>query len=123
MIKYSDFHLRPNRDHKFMIIKDIKYKDLEIKRGFTSNGGNIPRIFWSIFPPNETTLLPIYIIHDYLCDLKQYKKADKYLLQVGKELSISPLKLYIIYFSVRLYHIIRYDFPSKIKFILNKIKK
>ena len=118
-MKYSEINLRPLRNHKFMVLKDIYYKDLIIEKGFRSDGGSVPRIFWSLFPPNETTMLPLYIVHDYLCDLEQYDKADKYLLQLGKELSIKKIKLYTVYFSVRLYHLVRYKIFKKNK----KIKK
>lgn len=107
-LKYSNFILQPLKNHRYKIIEDIKFKDIVVPKGYRTNGGNVPRVFWFFLPPNESTFLPVYCIHDYLCDLKQYKKADKYLLEAGKELDTPKFKLYIIYFTVRLYHIIRY---------------
>ena len=119
-IRYSDFVLQPMRNHRFKVLKEIKYKDIVVPVGYKTNGGNVPRIFWSFLPPNETTFLPLYCVHDYLCDLQEYKKADDYLLALGKELYTPRFKLYIIYFSVRIYHILRYSLP---KHIINFIKK
>jgi len=88
MLKYSDFWLQPLRNHKFKLIKDVKYKNLIIPKNFRTDGASVPRLFWSIFPPNRTDYLPCAIIHDYLCDKEEYKKADKYFDECLKEIKI-----------------------------------
>ena len=50
---------------------------VEVPKGYKTNGANIPRIFWSIFPPNSPEYLSAVIAHDYLCDKSSYKLADE----------------------------------------------
>jgi len=109
MIRYSDFKVYPMRNHRYKIIEDIQYYNVIVPKGYKTNGGNIPRLFWSILPPNDSEMLPLYIIHDYLCDLEQYKKADTYLYKVGLDLKVSKWKLKLVYYAIRLYHKIRYN--------------
>jgi len=109
MLKYSDFVVNPMRNHRYKVVKDLYFLDIKVPKGYKTNGGNIPRIFWSILPPNDSEMLPLYIIHDYLCDLENYKKADEYLLIAGKELHVSKWKLKIIHLAVRIWHKIRYN--------------
>jgi len=120
MIRYSDFVFHPLKDNRVQLVKEVKYKDITIPKGYKSDGASIPYIA-KIFNIARFRMdyLPCAIIHDYLCDLEQYDKADKYLLQLGKELSIKKIKLYTVYFSVRLYHLVRYKIFKKNK----KIKK
>ena len=108
MLKYSDFVLQPLKEHKFKVLKSITYKDIVIPAGFRSDGASVPRIFWSIFPPNRTDYLPCAIIHDYLCDLEEYKKADIYFCDCLKELQVDKFSRKIMYNAVRLYHKIEY---------------
>jgi len=107
-IKYSDFKIHPLKQHKYVVLEEIKYKDIVIPVGFRTNGGNIPRIFWSILPPNDSEMLPLYIVHDYLCDKEEYKKADEYLENLGKELWVTPWKLKVVLWAVKSYHKIKY---------------
>jgi len=108
-IKYNDFKVQPLRDQKYKVLQNICYKDIVVPAGYRTNGGNIPRLFWSILPPNDSEMLPLYIIHDYLCDREQYKKADEYLYSAGIELNVTKWKLKAVYYAVRLYHKIKYN--------------
>ena len=106
--KYSDVILQPLKSHKFKVVKPIKYKDLLIPFGFRTDGASVPRIFWSFFPPNRTDYLPCAIIHDYLCDLGEYRKADERFKQCLEELRVDRFSRVIMYLAVRLYHKIKY---------------
>ena len=107
-MKYNDINLQPLKNHKFKVVKEFTFKDEIIPTGFTSNGANVPRIFWSIFPPNRTDYLPCAILHDYLCDKKEFKKADEHFKACLECLNVSKFTRYIMYYAVRIYHIIRY---------------
>lgn len=109
MLKYSDVNLQPLKSHKFKVVKPFKFKDIEIPKGFTADGASVPRIFWSLFPPNRTDYLPCAIIHDFLCDLGEYKKADEYFKECLEHLRVSWIAKKVMYYAVRLYHIIRYQ--------------
>lgn len=112
MLKYSDFLLQPMRNFKFKVMKEIKFKDITIPVGFTSDGASVPRPFWVVFPPNRTDYLPCAIIHDFLCDLEEYDKADLYFLDCMNSLHIRPTTKYPIIYSVRVYHFLRYKLPE-----------
>ena len=108
MIRYSDFIVQPMRNQRYKVLENIIYKDIIVPAGYRTNGGNVPRLLWSILPPNDSEMLPLYLVHDYLCDLELYNKADKYLFQLGLELNVSKWKLKYVYNAVKLYHKIKY---------------
>ena len=106
MMKYCDICVTPLGNHTFLVIKDIYYKDIIITKGYPTNGANIPRIFWSIIPPNDSNILPAVIVHDYLCDNGLFTKADEYFKDIMFELGVNPIKTYTMYFSVRLFTLV-----------------
>ena len=107
-MKYSDVILQPLKEHKFKVVKPFRFKDIVIPFGFKTDGASVPRLFWSLFPPNRTDYLPCAIIHDYLCDKGEYKKADKCFKECLKELEVDKFSRTIMYLAVRLYHKIKY---------------
>ena len=107
-MKYSDINLQPLKEHKFRVVRDIKYKDIVIPKGFKTDGASVPRLFWFIFPPNRTDYLPCAIIHDYLCDKGEYKKADKYFKECLNTLKVNFFSKICLYSAVRVYHYIKY---------------
>ena len=107
-LKYSDVKLQPLKSHKFKVIEPFRYKDIKIQKGFRTDGASVPRLFWSIFPPNRTDYLPCAIIHDYLCDKEEYRKADKYFKECLEELKVDKFSRIIMYYAVRIYHKLRY---------------
>ena len=107
-LKYSDFYLQPLKNHKFKLVEEVWFKDIVIPKGFRTDGASVPRLFWFIFPPNRTDYLPCAIIHDYLCDKGEYRKADEYFKECLKELKVNKLTRTIMYLVVRIYHLIKY---------------
>jgi len=107
-LRYSDFKLQPLRNHKFKLLEPVRYKDIEIPKNFRTDGASVPRIFWSIFPPNRTDYLPCAVIHDYLCDKGEYKKADEYFRECLKEIRVSKVTRCLFYYAVRIYHKLKY---------------
>ena len=108
MLKYSDVILQPLKDHKLKVRNPFVFKNIKIPEGFITDGASVPRIFWAIFPPNRTDYLPCAIVHDFLCDKGDYKKADRCFLNCLRQLAVGKLTTYIMYCAVRLYHLIRY---------------
>lgn len=100
--------LKPFDKDKFKLVQEYKYKDINIPAGFKTNGANIPRIFWSIFPPNSPEYLSAVVVHDFLCEKEEYKKADLYFKEMLLSLKVSKWKIFVLYGAVRLYHKIRY---------------
>lgn len=81
---------------------------VEVPKGYKTNGANVPRIFWSIFPPNSPEYLSAVVVHDYLCDKSSYKLADEILKEMMGVLGVAKWKVYAFYFACRLYHKIKY---------------
>jgi len=108
MIRYSDFKLQPLRNHKFKLLEPVRYKNVLVPKNFKTDGASVPRVFWWLFPPNRTDYLPCAIIHDYLCDLGAYKKADECFKHCLKDIAIPKWQRWIMYHAVVLYHSIRY---------------
>ena len=66
----------------WIVVKDILHKDLLIPKGYFTNGANIPRLLWRLIPPNDPMIFPGVVIHDFLCDRHEYKKADTYFEEI-----------------------------------------
>lgn len=81
---------------------------VEVPKGYKTNGANIPRIFWSIFPPNSPEYLSAVIAHDYLCDAKLYALADEALRHIMANLGVAKWKIYCFYYACRVWHKLRY---------------
>jgi hypothetical protein len=105
---YSQVIVQPLKGDKYKLLEDLQYKTILVPKGYETNGANIPRLFWAIYPPNKSDFLPAVIIHDYLCDKEEYKKADDLFEECLKELGIKSFDLSVLVKSVRIYHKIKY---------------
>ena len=101
---YKQVKLSPLPDKKFIVLEDIKYKEVVVSKGYKTNGADVPRIFWSFYPPNNPDYLPAVIIHDYMCDMGQYEKGDLYFREILREIGISSLSVFILYYGVKIAH-------------------
>lgn len=104
--------LTPFDKHRFKVVEDYRYKNILIPAGFVTNGANIPRIFWSMFPPNKPEYLCASVVHDYLCEQTNKEdellKADEVLCEMMLKLGCSKFKSYLFMYACKLYHIVRY---------------
>ncbi|MBE3607066.1 DUF1353 domain-containing protein [Campylobacter sp. RM13119] len=100
--------LKPYDKDKFELVEDYAYGDIMVPKGYKTDGANVPRIFWSIFPPNSPEYLSAIVIHDYLCDRKEYFLADRMLKRMMKALGVAEWKIWCFYTACRLYHKIKY---------------
>lgn len=107
-MKYSDIQVSPIKDNKYKVLTDIVYKDIIVPTGYRTNGADIPRIFWSFYPPNRSDYLPAVIVHDYLCDLELYGKADKYFEEIMELMHIKKSTRLIMVGAAKLFHRIMY---------------
>lgn len=76
--------LKPYSKDRFELVEECRYKDIIVNVGYQTNGANIPRIFWSLFPPNSPEYLSAVVVHDYMCAKKKiygYELADKLFYQ------------------------------------------
>jgi hypothetical protein len=95
-------------NYSYRIVEDFSYKDITVPAGYITNGADIPRLFWSITPPNRSDIMEAVVIHDYLCDKELYDKADRYFLEILQHSDISKLLVYTLYIPVVVYHFFRY---------------
>jgi len=107
-LRYSDFKLQPLRNHRFKLLEPVEYNSTLVPKGFYTDGASVPRVFWSLFPPNRTDYLPCAIIHDYLCDLERYKEADKIFEECLKDIAIPKWQRWLMVNAVKIYHYIKY---------------
>lgn len=107
-MKFEDVKITPLAGNKFKVLEPITYKDVTVPAGYITNGADVPRIFWSIYPPNKSDFFPAVIIHDYLCDLGLYKKADEYFKEILESLGARDRDIFVLYRSVVFYHRVRY---------------
>jgi len=105
---YSQVNIQPLKGDKYKLLEDFQYKTILVPKGYETNGANIPRLFWAIYPPNKSDFLPAVIIHDYLCDKEEYKKADDLFEECLKELGAKSFDVVVLVSAVRLYHRIKY---------------
>lgn len=121
--------VKPYSHYQFELVTPFFYEavaleqkyTINIPSGFTTNGADIPRIFWIIYPPYKSEYLTAVVVLDYLCNeannkllTKQYKEASKaYLVadlifkKIMKDLQVSKTTTCIFYRACRLYHILR----------------
>ena len=112
-MKYEDVKLQPAPGKKFIVLESISYKDIVIPKYFATNGADVPRLFWFLYPPNKPDYLPAVLVHDYLCNLEQYEKADKYFEEILISLGIRKINIFLLVGAVRIYHKIRYKGINK----------
>lgn len=112
--------LIPISDNKFKLVKDYSIRlttgeTVLVYSGYETNGADIPRFLWRLYPPFSPEYMPAVVIHDYLCDLadevsdKQGRKeaflfADKAFKNILEQLNISKIKVFLFYNAVRLHH-------------------
>lgn len=104
--------IKPYSKDKFELAHSYNYEDITIPAGFCTNGADVPRIFWSLFPPNSPEYLSAVVVHDYACELAgqgliSYKLADGLFYKAMREIGVSAPKAWLFFISCRAYHIIR----------------
>ena len=106
--------LQPQPKHRYRVMQDYTYKEITVPKGYITNGANIPRVFWSFYPPNLSDIMEAVVVHDYLCDIEQYEKADRYFKELLEQSDISKVSVFILWGAVRVYHTLKYKFHLKV---------
>ncbi|WP_086282288.1 DUF1353 domain-containing protein [Campylobacter devanensis] len=99
--------VQPIDKDKFRVYKDLSYQGIYIPKGFVTNGADIPRVFWSLFPPNSPEYLSAVVLHDFMCANVAkygYEMADRYFYDAMLEIGVSKWKADLFYFWVKWYH-------------------
>lgn len=109
-------NLEPISGNRYRLLAPFRYKNVQVPAGFVTNGANIPRLLWSIWPPNKSDFMKAVVIHDYLCDLEKYRLADDLFKEAIQENGASRFTAWAFYTSVDLYHRIKYPTHYKRSF-------
>ncbi|EDN0016913.1 phage tail protein [Salmonella enterica subsp. enterica serovar Poona] len=77
---------------------------IEVPAGFVTNLASVPRIFWTLLPP-DGKYAKAAMIHDYMYDnaLRTKKEADLIFLDGMTVLDVPKWKRTIMYWAVRLF--------------------
>ena len=77
---------------------------IKVPKGFVTDFASIPRVFWSIFPPNGN-YVKASVIHDYLYRLVGCSRffADAVFREAMFQLKVSTWKRLALYYVVRIF--------------------
>lgn len=112
--------IRPLDSGHYELVKPYRYTCnngtmIFIDKGYITNGADIPRFFWRLYPPFSPEYLPAVIVHDYLCDVAdsdtdktgrfvKFHFADNVFREMLTKLGVSKVKVTMFYNAVRLHH-------------------
>jgi len=100
---YESLIISPLANDTYKLIENFDYKEVTVPKGYCTNGADIPRILWSVWPPNRSVYLPAVVIHDYLISIGKFDKANDYFEEILKILEVNKVTLFCFNKSVRLY--------------------
>jgi hypothetical protein len=110
--------LQATKDNQFFLLEEYKYRGVRIPIGYTTNGADIPRIFWSFVPPFKPKFLPAVLVHDFLIETAKttadVNSANDHFEEILFQIEKS-FKTRIMVLSVKLY----WKFKSKFKEVRN----
>ena len=99
--------VQPIEKDKFREYGDYRYQRICVLKRCVTNGADITRIFWSLFPPNSPEYLSAVVIHDYMCakiGVFTYKEADELFYRAMVDIGVPKWKAKLFYFCVKWYH-------------------
>lgn len=103
-------HMGRFADRMYYLTKTISWKPgkqknlpaVTVPTGFVTDLASVPRIFWTIFPPDGQYTYPA-ILHDYLywSQHTSREEADLILMEAMKEFDVGSVSSEVIYAAVR----------------------
>lgn len=123
MEKIKPPHIRPISENLYELVRPYRVKlasgeTITVSNGYKTNGADIPRFLWRLFPPNSPEYMPAVVVHDFLCDKadeltdKNQRKqaflhADNAFAEILQRLNVPKWKRWLFYKGVRLHHTVR----------------
>lgn len=120
LVSYTKPHLTPvNGGYELLNECEYVFHDgmsYTVPKGYVTNGADVPRAFWFLFPPNKADYMPAVIIHDWLCDVAginnddkdTYRQADEAFKDTLIACGLRKATISILYNAVKMYHKIKY---------------
>lgn len=92
------------REFIYFIGKEDSDEFVVVPIGFTTDFASVPRLFWTILPP-DGTYTQAAVLHDYLYHTQQYsrKRSDEIFYEAMGILKVPRWKKWIMYKCVRLF--------------------
>ncbi len=100
--------LQPLIGHRYRLVEPFQYQNIQVPAGFVTDGANVPRLLWSIWPPNKSDFMKAVVVHDYLCDRENYSLADQLFKEALQEAGAAKATVWLFYTSVDIRHRIKY---------------
>ncbi len=102
--KISSRRWRVARSFKYYVGYEKSKEVISIPAGFETDFASVPRLFWSIIPPDGRHTQAA-VLHDYLYHKHIYsrKKSDKIFLEAMKVLRVSWWRRHVMYRAVRMF--------------------
>ncbi len=113
---------QPTGNGTEIVIEEFRYRDITLKVGFESDGATIPRIFWTLYPPFYPDYKTASMVHDNLCKLEQYGKADEYFNEILLKCNVKDRTRKNLVRGVVFWHKIAYR-NNKERLWLKQLKK
>lgn len=104
------FYDNREKSTKVQLTEQMFVGKFYIPRGFISDGGSIPRLFWRLFSPLDGRYLAYYIQHDFIykTGMRQRKDADIILRKGLEKGGMNFIGRWAVYFSVRAFGWLHY---------------
>lgn len=100
--------LVPLQGHRYQLAQPFRFKNIQVPSGFVTNGADIPRFLWSVYPPNQSDFMKAVVVHDYLCDKGKYSLADQLFKEALQEAGAHRFTVFVFYTAVNVYHRVKY---------------
>lgn len=96
-----------NKRDRFMLTEDYVTPEVTVPKGLVTDGGTIPRILWSLFPPYYR-YFPACLVHDYMYLLAvrgigTKAEADKLFKENIKRCGLGMQYWFTMYWFVRIF--------------------
>ena len=103
-MKYESPKVQKVDKRSWLILEDWVTPYFTVKKGFISNGANIPRLLWSIMSP-AGVLFEASILHDYFYDkaIETKQVADTNFYKVAIDFNVSKFKAKSAYYYVKMF--------------------
>lgn len=102
--------IKPFKDYRFLTCSELNFyfndQKFIVPEGFETDLASIPRLFWSIVPPYNTSLIAPAIVHDWLYSRHTKIKrleCDKIFYFLLVKNGMSKFLAGIMYFCVRIF--------------------
>ena len=106
---------RVEREFTYYIGEENSNEFVTVPKGFETDFASVPRLFWSILPP-DGTYTQAAVLHDFLYSVQLYtrKRSDEIFLEAMAVLRVWVVRRLIMFSQVRLWGFIPWNKKRKV---------